>query len=173
MDLALAAWDTSALSRLQPGSGVEAYVLERAALGDPVHVAAPAVSEVIYGYERKAADDPRFSNLIAWFTQLLATNVLQAVPFDERAAVVAGRLRATAPHPPGRARRDLRSKTMRQASWLMDIQIVATAFAAGLEVATRNRADFEHLGGLLAELYPGVPPLVVTEPPAPASDWPA
>ena len=170
MDLTLAAWDTSALSRLQPGSGVEAYVLERAAAGDPVRVAASAVSEVIYGYERRAVDDPRFRSLIAWFTQLLATGVLQVVPFDERAAVVAGRLRARAPHPPGRARRDSRSKTMRQASWLMDIQIVAAAFAAGLEVATQNRADFEQLGGVLAELYPEVPPLVVTEPPARASD---
>jgi hypothetical protein len=50
---------------------------------------------------------------------------------------------------------------MRQASWLLDIQIAATAFAAGLDVATDNRGDFQALGDALAALFPGAPPLAV------------
>jgi hypothetical protein len=73
--------------------------------------------------------------------------------------LIAGRLRGLLPHPP--TRRDRRSKTMRQASWLLDIEVVATAFAAGLDVATENRADFELLRDTLAELYPDAPPLAV------------
>jgi len=56
------------------------------------------------------------------------------------------------PHPPGR--RDQRSKTMRQASWLLDIQIAATAFTAGLDVATANRRDFQALADALATRMP-------------------
>jgi hypothetical protein len=48
---------------------------------------------------------------------------------------------------------------MRQASWLLDIEIAATAFAAGLDVATENRADFEALADTLAALFPDAPAL--------------
>ena len=50
---------------------------------------------------------------------------------------------------------------MRQSSWLLDIQIAATAFAAGLGIATENRGDFEALGYTLAALFPDAPALVV------------
>ncbi len=50
---------------------------------------------------------------------------------------------------------------MRQASWLLDIEIAATAFAAGLDVATENRADFEALADALAALFPDAPALAV------------
>ncbi len=50
---------------------------------------------------------------------------------------------------------------MRQAAWLLDIQVAATAFASGLDVVTANRADFEQLAEQLTKLFPAAPPLRV------------
>lgn len=161
---AAAVWDTTVLSRIHPANEVAEYVLGRAAIGEPVPVAAPAVLEVAYGYEVQAAADIGYRRLLDWFTTLVAADSFEVVPLDGRAAIVAGQLRGRSRHPPGR-RGDRRSKTMRQASWLMDIEIAASAFAAGLDVATVNRGDFEFLSGLLAELYPDAPPLGVSDPP--------
>lgn len=72
-------------------------------------------------------------------------------------------VRRVLPHPP--AKRDRRSKTMRQASWLEDIEIAATAFAAGLDVATENRGDFGALAEALAALFPDAPALAVVDGP--------
>lgn len=152
-------WDTTLASRLHPHGDVVEYVMDRAAEGTPVRIAAPAVLEIAYGYQRMAATDGRFRNLLTWFTRLLASDAFVVVPLDGPAALVAGRLRGALPHPP--AKRDRRSKTMRQASWLLDIEIAATAFAAGLDVATENRADFEALGAALTTLFPDAPTLAV------------
>jgi predicted nucleic acid-binding protein len=154
-----ALWDTTMASRLHPHGDVLDYVVERAAEGMPVRVAAPAILEIAYGYQRMANSDARYANLLAWFTRLLASDAFAVVALDGRAALIAGRLRGLLPHPP--ARRDRRSKTMRQASWLLDIEVAATAFAAGLHVATENRADFELLRDTLAEMYPEAPPMAV------------
>lgn len=158
-----ALWDTTLASRLHPRGQTLDYVLDQSAEGIPVQVAAPAVLEIAYGYERMTDTDARFADLLAWFTRLLASDAFVTVPFDGRAALIAGRVRGAMPHPPGR--RDRRSKTMRQASWLLDIQIAATAFAAGLDVATENRGDFEVLGDVLTELFPAAPALAVVEGP--------
>jgi predicted nucleic acid-binding protein len=157
-------WDTTIASRLHPRGTLLRHVVERATEGLPVRVAAPAVREIAYGLERMAADGPGFRHALDWFTSLLADDLLTIVPLDGRAALVAGRLRGAMPHPP--ARRDRRSKTMRQAAWLLDVEIAATAFAAGLDVATENRADFELLGAALADLFPAAPPLAVVAGPA-------
>lgn len=159
-----ALWDTTLASRLQPRSAVLDYVRARAADGRPVRVASPSVLEIAYGYQRMVDGDPRYRVLLEWFTELLAQDALAVIALDGRAALVAGRLRAAAPYPP--ARRDRRSKSMRQAAWLMDIQIAATAFAAGLDVATENRSDFELLRDALASLFPGAPAIAVVDGPA-------
>lgn len=156
-----ALWDTTLASRLHPASPVLDHVLERATAGMPVRVAAPTVLEIAYGYQRMATRDPRYDELLVWFTRLLDDDVLTVVSLDDRAALVAGRLRGVVPHPP--AGRDRRSKTMRQASWLIDIQIAATAFTAGLDVATDNRRDFERLRDALVALFPAAPPLAVVD----------
>jgi predicted nucleic acid-binding protein len=158
----VALWDTTVASRLHPQGELFAQVREQAIGGVPVRVAAPAVLEVAYGYQRMAANDVRYRHLLGWFTGLLDQQTVTVVPLDGRAALVAGRLRAMLPHPP--ARRDRRSKTMRQAAWLLDVEIAATAFAAGLDVATENRADFELLSDALGELFPAAPPLAVVAP---------
>jgi predicted nucleic acid-binding protein len=155
-----ALWDTTLASRLHPHGEVVDYVLDQFAAGTPVRVAAPAVLEIAYGYERLASQDSRYGELLAWLTRLLASGAFSVVALDGRAALIAGRLRGVSPHPPP-GRRDRRSKTMRQASWLLDIEIAATAFAAGLDVATENRADFEALAGTLAALFPGAPALTI------------
>lgn len=148
-----ALWDTSLLSRLAPRSEVLEYVLDRFADGAPVAAAAPSVLEIAYGYQRRAGESRRHAAMLAWFRDLMMDRTLTVVAFDRHAALVAGRLRGVIPHAPP-ARRDRRSKTMRQASWLIDIQIAATAFAGGYDVATQNRADFEPLAMTLAQLYP-------------------
>lgn len=157
-------WDTTLASRLHPHGEVLDYVVDQLAAGTPVRVAAPAVLEIAYGYQRAASRDARYDNLLAWFTRLLASDAFSVVVLDGRAALVAGRLRGVLPHPP-HGRRDRRSKTMRQASWLLDIEIAATAFAAGLDVATENRTDFETLAEALAGLFPDAPALAVVDGP--------
>jgi hypothetical protein len=54
---------------------------------------------------------------------------------------------------------------MRQAAWLLDIEIAATAYMAGLDVATENRHDFESIAGVLGALFPRAEPLAIV--PAP------
>ncbi len=158
-----ALWDTTLASRLHPEGEVLDYVIDQSAQGTPVRLAAPAVLEIAYGYQRMAVDDARYGELLAWFTRLLASDAFSVVALDGRAALVAGRLRGVLPHPP--PKRDRRSKTMRQASWLLDVEIAATAFAAGLDVATDNRGDFEALGHALAALFPDAPTLAVVDGP--------
>ncbi len=158
-------WDTTFASRLNPKGEILDYVIDQAAQGTPVRIAAPSVLEIAYGYELKVlGGDRRYRKLSDWFTRLLASDVLSVVPLDGRAALVAGRLRGVHPHPP--AGRDRRSKTMRQASWILDIQIASVAFAAGLDVATLNRGDFEVLSNALRDLFPEAPRLEVFGQPA-------
>jgi predicted nucleic acid-binding protein len=159
-----ALWDTTLASRLHPRGEVLDHVVDQVAAGTPVRIAAPAVLEIAYGYQRFVARDARYGELLAWFTRLLASDAFAVVALDGRAALIAGRLRGALPHPPP-SRRDRRSKTMRQASWLLDIEIAATAFAAGLDVATENRADFEALADTLAALFPDAPALGVVDGP--------
>jgi predicted nucleic acid-binding protein len=158
-----ALWDTTLASRLHPHGEVLDYVTDQVAAGTAVRIAAPAVLEIAYGYQRMAAGDHRYRALLAWFTRVLASDAFSVVALDGRAALVAGRLRGVLPYPP--AKRNRGSKTMRQPSWLLDIQIAATAFAAGLDVATQNRVDFEVLKDTLAELFPDAPVLAVIDGP--------
>lgn len=160
-----ALWDTTLASRIHPESEQLDYLADRAAAGDPVRVAAPAVLEVAYGYRLRADADERFRRLLHWWIRFVASAAFSVVPLDGRAAIVAGQLRGRSPHPPRKSSRDRRSKTMRQASWILDIEIAATAFAAGLDVATDNWADFERLGDMLLRLHPGAPALAVLRSP--------
>jgi predicted nucleic acid-binding protein len=160
-----AVWDTSLLSRVQPNTELLDRVLDQAAEGRAIRVASPAILEVSYGYALKAAGDPRFRRLLEWFTELVASDDLRVIAFDGRAGLIAGRVRGAIPYPPGGKKGDKQSKTMRQAAWLLDIQIAATAFAAGLDVATANRGDFDAISNVLAALFPEADRLEVS--PAP------
>lgn len=141
------------------------YVIDQVAEGTPVRIAAPAVLEIAYGYQRRSTKDSRFTELLAWLTRLLASDAFLVVALDGRAALIAGRLRGVLPHPPPKGRSDRRPKTLRQASWLLDMEIAATAYAAGLDVATDNRDDFVAISDALATLFPDAPPLAVVSGP--------
>lgn len=156
------------LSRLTPSDPAMGGVLDDAIEGDPVRVAAPAVLEVAYGCQLAAKRDARYLKHLSWLARRIADGTFRVVPFDSQAALIAGRVRGRAPHAAPK-KGDGRSKTMRQAAWLLDIQIGATAFAAGLGVATSNREDFERIAALLAKLFPTASPLRVDASPAGSS----
>lgn len=141
--------------------------------GSPIRVAAPAVLEVAYGCQLGARRDPGYLRHLGWLARRVSDGTFSIVPFDSHAALVAGRVRDRSPHASPK-KGDRRSRTMRQAGWLLDIQIGATAFAAGLAVATSNREDFERIAEVLADLFPTASPLRVEESPiAPGSSAPS
>jgi hypothetical protein len=155
-----AAWDTTLASQIRVGSDAYAFCLDRASRGDPVLIAAGAVFETSHGYQRQATRRPEFGTLLEQFrTDVAGEGICQIVPMDGAAALVAGQLLAgTAP--PTR-RKDRRSKAAQRRSWLLDIQIAATCWAAGHDVATDNREDFEAIAEALAALYSDTEPLLV------------
>ena len=71
---AQAVWDTTLASRLHPHGEVLDYVNDQVAEGTPVRIAAPAILEIAYGYQRMVAGDHRYGDLLAWFTRTVATS---------------------------------------------------------------------------------------------------
>lgn len=159
-------WDTSVLSRCLSSPERMRSVAAGALEGKPVRVAAPAVLEVAYGLERASMSEMRTRRYLRLLDRCVRDGTLRVVPLDARAAFVAGRVRAHAPHAPARTKGERRSRSMRQAAWLLDIQIAATAFASGLQVVTANRNDFERIAVQLATLFPAAPELRVDPVPA-------
>lgn len=121
--------------------------------------------EVVRGLQATAANKPGIALALTWFVGLVASDLLGVLSFDRPAAIVAGRLRAMQPTPPTGTRRK-GVKPEQRAAWVLDIQIAACAWTHGRQIATENRHDFEALRDLIAMLYPGSPPLAVTQPPA-------
>lgn len=158
------AWDTTLVSRLHPGGALERRLLEYADAGEPIAVTTPSAMEVATGIQA-AASDPRIQPALSWFIRLLSSDLVEILPLDRAAAIVAGRLRALHPVPPTGPRRK-GTKPERRAGWILDIQIAACAWTHGHEIATENTADFEALRDLIAELYPTASQLVVTTPPS-------
>lgn len=153
----MAVWDTSVASGLHPESPLFEAASDAALSGEPVLIAAPTVAEISFGLERKA-EDARFAAALAWFAEILDAGLLGVVPLSREAALLAGRLRATHPTPPGaasgRGKRDTRSKPERRVAWVTDIQIAASAWLAAEPICTADQAHFELLGSTIAELYP-------------------
>jgi predicted nucleic acid-binding protein len=156
-----AAWDTTLVSRLYPGGPLERHLLECAHSGLPVAVTAPTVMEVVRGIQATAADRPLLAPALAWFIRLVTSDLVEILPLDRPAAILAGRLRALHPIPPTGARRK-GVKPEQRAGWVLDIQIAACAWTHGRGIATENLRDFEVLRDLIAALYPDTSPLVVT-----------
>jgi predicted nucleic acid-binding protein len=160
-----AAWDTTLVSRLYPGRPAERRLLDCAREGEPVAITAPTVMEVVRGVQAAVARKSSMAQALTWLTRLLTSDLVEILPLDRPAAIVAGRLRAEHPAPPSGARR-AGVKPEQRAGWVMDIQIAACAWTHGRGIATENLRDFEVLSGLIAQLYPETSPLVVTGPPA-------
>ncbi len=164
------AWDTTLVSRLYPGGAVERALLEHAHEGAPVAVTAPTVMEVVRGIQATAGESPRpigdrLAAGLQWFIGLVASDLVEILPLDRPAAIVAGRLRALHPIPPTGARRK-GVKPEQRAGWVLDIQIAACAWTHGHEIATENLHDFQALRELITTLYPDASPLLVSAPAA-------
>lgn len=159
-------WDTTVASRIQPGTDALGHVEARASAGEPVIVAAVALSEIARGYRKQAARDERYADLLDWLIGFALGDLVEVAELDALAAIAYGQARALRPTPPGARRKSRhRTRTEHRAAWLSDIQIAATAWARGLPVVTEDREDFEHISRLLVELYPDVDPLEVVDPP--------
>jgi predicted nucleic acid-binding protein len=159
------AWDTTLASRIYPGGPLERYLLNQARADEPVAVTAPTVMEVVRGLQATAAAKPGIALALTWFVGLVASDLVEILPLDRPAAIVAGRLRAMRPTPRTGARRK-GVKPEQRAGWVLDIQIAACAWTHGHQLATENRHDFEALRDLIARLYPDTSPLVVASPPS-------
>jgi predicted nucleic acid-binding protein len=152
-------WDTSVVARLRPGGQLEDALVLRAQTGAPVAIAEPTVMEVVHGLQVAAArDGSSLGAALGWFVDLVCGELVEVLPLDREAAVVAGRLRALHPGPPPAAGHP-RGRT--RAGWRLDEQIAACAWVHGRTLATDNERDFRLLGELIAGLYPGTTPLVV------------
>jgi predicted nucleic acid-binding protein len=156
------AWDTTVASRVHVGSRhthlLEAHLRTRTPLALP----APAVQEVARGLALRASRDVAATSRFNWFAALLSHPLVHVLPLGDAAAVLAGRLLATVPHPPtGRRREGPRAR--QRAAWALDVQIASCAFAGGYGVLTENVGDFAALRDEIARLVPGVPPLVVRD----------
>lgn len=165
----MAVWDTSLASRVRPDNEVYRLIESQAAGTDRVRLAATVVQEVIHGYQARAADSASFAAALDWFQEFVATELIEVLPLDREAAIVAGKVRALHPFVPDHAaakrRRPRRSKAEGRVAWVLDIQIAATAWTAGLPVCTDDRAHFEALSEFIAALYPDTTPLEVQAPP--------
>jgi predicted nucleic acid-binding protein len=163
------AWDTTLVSRIYPGGPLERHLLDCANADEPVAITAPTVMEAACGIQATAVTRPRpigdrLAPALMWFIGLVASDLVEILSLDRPAAIVAGRLRAMHPTPPTGARRR-GVKPEQRAAWVLDIQIAACAWTHGRDIVTENRHDFEALRDLIAQLYPGTSPLVVTPPP--------
>lgn len=159
----MVAWDTTLVSRLYPGGPVERLLLEHARRDDVVGITAPTVMEVVRGLELTAVRRPSIARALAWFTRVVGSDLVEILPLDHWSAIVAGRVRALQPIPPTGTRRK-GTKPEQRAGWILDIQIAACAWTHGRELTTENQGDFHTLSELVAQLYPGAPPLEVTQP---------
>lgn len=160
------AWDTTLVSRVYPGGPLERRLLDSAGAGESIAITAPTVMEVVRGLQATAASKPTVAAALPWFIRLIASGLVEVLPLDRPAAILAGRLRAAQPTPPTTGARRRGTKPEQRAGWVLDIQIAACVWTHGREIATENRGDFEVLGGLIAKLYPDAPPLAVALPPS-------
>lgn len=157
------AWDTSVASRAH-GDGRHADLVRQHELAErPIALPAPTVQELVYGLHAHIRLESAFHASADWFAAFLEHSLVHVIPFDAASAVLAGRLLAHLPHPPTGPRRREGTRARQRAAWALDVQIAACAFAGGYGVLTENVDDFSVLRDAIAELLPGVPPLVVSD----------
>lgn len=117
--------------------------------------------EISFGLSSAALRDDAFRPARAWFNRLVTGELVVVIEMDRHAALLAGRLRAEHPLPPGTGRARKGSKPQQRVAWLLDIQIAACAWAAGAWIRSDNLGDFRVLSSLLSALYPETTPLRV------------
>ena len=151
-------WDTMFASRLFPDLP---GVLEtaRVSRGTRVEVllAAPVVSEVIFGLRRRAVTEPSRAAAADWWEEhvLAGPGRLRFVAPDAEAVALAAAIRARQSASPGRPRRtDGRKDPERRVSWSRDIELAAIAATSGLPLATENLRDFTAIAELIRAVAP-------------------
>jgi predicted nucleic acid-binding protein len=108
-------------------------------------LAAPVVSEVLFGSRRRATGGP---DATWWDAQVLGgPRRFRFIAASRDAVVLAARVRAAQPSSPAGARRaEGRKDPERRLSWSRDIELAAIAATTGLPVATENARDFAVIG---------------------------
>jgi len=161
------AWDTTTAARLRPRGSFYDFAERRAAAGDPVAFTATTLTELAYGLRKAAASEtPAAALQLRWLRDQIDRGLLDILPFDDRAAYLAGALRAKLPIPPPAPKRKAsRSKAESRVAWIIDLHTAATVFVHGYDLAT---ADEHHtfISSALKELAPNAPPLEIRAPPA-------
>ena len=121
----------SELSKKRPHPAALRWLQERDDL--ELYVSSVTVGELRKGIERLPDEDARRQKLEAWFDGFLESFDGRVVPFDQGAAVAWGRIVGWS----------MRTGRVRS---LIDMQIAATAFQAGMMLVTRNVKDMEGAG---------------------------
>jgi predicted nucleic acid-binding protein len=160
------AWDTTTAARLRPDSAALNHALDRQRAGDPIAFTATTVKEISYGLRKAAASGRQAAGAqLRWLRDQIDAGLIEVLAFDDRAADIAGALRAAMPTPSSTLRRPKdRSKPDNRVAWILDIQIAATVFAHGYDLLT---ADIHHsiIATQLAALAPTAPALRIHMPP--------
>jgi predicted nucleic acid-binding protein len=147
-------WDTMFASKLRLGRPevLEAAREHRGTALEPL-LAAPVVSEVLFGFRRRAPGGP---DADWWEAQVLGgPRRFRFVAASREAVVLAARVRAAQPSSPARARRtEGRKDPERRLSWSRDIALAAIAATTGLPVATEKARDFAVIGSLIERIAP-------------------
>ena len=157
------AWDTTTAARLRPDSPELEYVTSRWQLGDPVAFTASTLSEISFGLLK--AGRPAADAQMRWLKDQIAAGLIDVLPFEYRAADIAGALRARIPTPPPAPKRSKgRSKAEGRVAWMMDLQTSATVFVHGYDLLS---ADAHHslIATTLGVLAPTAPALLIETPP--------
>ena len=150
-------------------------------LGDPVAITASTLSEISFGLCKASTTlptlserpnrpglNPRASAAGAqrgWLKDQIAAGLIDVLPFEHRAADIAGALRARIPTPPPMPKRSKgRSKAEGRVAWMMDLQTSATVFVYGYDLVS---ADAHHplIAKELSVLAPTAPALLIEAPP--------
>lgn len=159
-------WDTTTAARLRPGSAMLDYARDRRESLGAVAFSASTLSEIAHGLRKAVrAGSAAAAEQLSWLRDQIDAGLVEVLPFDGRAAEIAGALRAEMPTPPSDARRSrTRSKAESRVAWVLDIQIVATAFAHGYDLVSGD-GHHRRIAEQLIVLAPGAPALSVTAPP--------
>jgi predicted nucleic acid-binding protein len=160
------AWDTTTAARLRPDSRALAYATGALLVGEKVAFTASTLNEISYGLHKAAMTGSGAAEAqLHWLRAQILAGLLDILAFDDRAADLAGCLRARMPSPPSFAKAGRRrSKANERVAWIIDLQTAATAFVHGYDLAT---ADAHHsvIAAELSALAPGAPPLSIHPPP--------
>lgn len=160
------AWDTTTAARLRPDSQVLEYVTSRRQKGEKIAFAASTMNEISYGLHKAVATgNAAAGQQLQWLRAQIGAGLIDILPFDNRAADIAGALRAGMPIPPTTAKQPMnRSKANSRVAWMMDLQTAATVFVHGYDLVT---ADAHHplIAAELSRLAPSAPPLLIQAPP--------